>query len=917
MDTVYSYGGGEILLKVFNGIGMLTKSNSAYFTNVLYLSAVIGGIIAAARAIPGGRLGIFSRSWLIPTYIILSLLLVPKTRVEIIDQVDPTFVHDAVDNIPVGIAFIASASSTFARELTDIIENLFVSENGRKVVPSFAAKLMSEARYVRIQDPTIRKNIKDFARQCFRLPYVLTNLGGKRQTALHTNDIIGFVQANPHPWLGIYWENEMDGSIQFLGCRDAATRVRQAMSVEGEKSLSSLVAGVFGKPAEEVGAHSAALRTMAQDVWQTVAKSTSAASKALEQQMMVNAYREARDDKKDEFGMNRISPELLSYSTTRIMAQQNTGFLMKAAVAGSYMPMLQSVAFALLLIIGVIIVPLTLLPNGIKVLLEWVKMVISVQLWPVFSAIINGVAYMYQQKASSGVLMGTEGFSIATQTGLADAAYDVACWMGALQLSLPLIAWAFVSKSGIAVSQLMSSFSGGLEGGASKIGAETADGNITFDTQSFRNQTMGNVQYAQQQYGANENYGSSYSDGKIATTTSVYGQQTSVVQQDGLTTNMSSNDNISAQAAKNYSDAVTLAENQSRSLGQNLADRAQKTVSLIDTASKGFMVGDNISKSVSSDMQHRANEVKNQIEQYGIQENLNAQTISEMALRANSAGTPTGMIAKLITGAEISGGIVGNAISQESYNKFKNSDIGKNISEGVGVLTSYATQNQANFNNSTAKQASDGFSASNEHVKTSAEQLQKSYTRAENWSAVQTASQSKAFSSATNENPAWISYVAQKEGTDTASAVHTIEKGGANIDKYRSEFISDRTQALQSLVNNADHVLSQQEIDNHLATVNMDVGEASIHKTHNMLGDAGLQSSDALQHQYATLKTDIDDHKAAAENQYGKTQNELDSLSSTKAHDFSKEQGKLNIERMGRKSLKDMGSSARSILGTD
>ncbi len=111
MDAIYTYGGGEIIWKVFNGIVMMTKSESPYFTNVIYVSALVGTVLAVARALPGGQLGMLTKTWFIPTYIILSLLLVPKTTVDIIDYVDSSFTYEPVENVPLGFAFLASVGN--------------------------------------------------------------------------------------------------------------------------------------------------------------------------------------------------------------------------------------------------------------------------------------------------------------------------------------------------------------------------------------------------------------------------------------------------------------------------------------------------------------------------------------------------------------------------------------------------------------------------------------------------------------------------------------------------------------------------------------------------------------------------------------------------------------------------------------
>ena len=234
MDSIiYTYGGGEMLWTIFNGLALIFKSNSPYLTSVGYLSMLIGGIWGATAALYQANIGIFAKSWFIPSYAILSLMLVPKVTVNIVDEVDPYFRSDRVDNIPVGIALVASTASMASRAITEEIETVFPTPDSLRYVkagPVFGARLAAQARYVRIKDPIVRSNVKNFMRQCFFWPFVASNLKGLKHEALTTNDILGFIRSNPHPWLGVYWKSP-DGSQVFMDCKVAVSQVADVMNI--------------------------------------------------------------------------------------------------------------------------------------------------------------------------------------------------------------------------------------------------------------------------------------------------------------------------------------------------------------------------------------------------------------------------------------------------------------------------------------------------------------------------------------------------------------------------------------------------------------------------------------------------------------------------------------------------------------
>ncbi|BAG39863.1 putative conjugative transfer protein TraG [Orientia tsutsugamushi str. Ikeda] len=97
--VIYTFGGGDLLWHVFNGIGIVFASNSEYFTPVGHLALTIGGIWAATRAIFRGNIGIFAMEWFFPSIFIFTLLFAPKATVWLKDEVSMS-APVKVDNIP-------------------------------------------------------------------------------------------------------------------------------------------------------------------------------------------------------------------------------------------------------------------------------------------------------------------------------------------------------------------------------------------------------------------------------------------------------------------------------------------------------------------------------------------------------------------------------------------------------------------------------------------------------------------------------------------------------------------------------------------------------------------------------------------------------------------------------------------------
>lgn len=908
MDSIiYTYGGGDMLWTLFNGIALIFKSNSPYLTSVGYLSMLVGGIWGTTAALYQANIGIFAKSWFIPSYAILSLMLVPKVTVNIVDEVDPYFKSDRVDNIPVGIAVVASTASTISRALTEEIESVFPTPDSlryAKAGPVFGARLAAQARYVRIKDPIVRSNVKNFMRQCFFWPFVASNLKGLKHEALRTSDILGFIRSNPHPWLGVYWKSP-DGTQTFMDCKVAVSQVAEVMAVEGDKGLLHLASTLFGGNPDksEVSSKevSSNLKHMMGDAWSSLARQTSKASASVGQQMLVNAYREAVDDTREEMGQDRLSPDLLSYSATRTLAQQSMSFLVKGTVATSFMPMVQAILFGMLLIIFVLIIPLCFVPGGLSLLALWIRLIFWVQSFPVFSAILSALTTMLHQRMNEGIFRTVgSGFSVETTTALSDAAFDAACLMSGLQLSVPFIAYAFISKSGYALTNVASMMSSGVEGIASKIGGEMADGNISFDNQSFHNQTVSGRQIAQQQLGSQFNYGSSLNDGKMTLSTSMDGLQTVSVMQSTLTSNVSSNDNLQASINDNYTKSQQLAENASRSFMRSTSDTASQLLNFTNRLSHGMGVTEGLSSNASTEMRKNAEQTLGDIKNFAKRHGISEQTAAEMALKFNAGlGINTSLFKAGIDG---SASISANAQNQKTMEAMSNSDEGRRLSRGVGELLQHAKQSSSNINDQVARDAAQSFQGAYATMTQASEQFQKAYTQSENWSHAKSLSDTKGISLTTNENEAYLHYVASKKfGGDIMQAAHYVESNPHNVEQ--SEFMESRKTAFTSWVSEANHVLSDGEIQNYLGSMNQQVGNDSIADTRQHIHDAGLKSEETLLKDLDLMGAEVNKSRGSNASEIKNLRFELEQQYSGQQNAHQKKADTLNITRMGKNAL--------------
>ena len=76
-QVIYTYGGGEVLWKVFNALAMIFKSDNSYMTTMVRLTLAIGALWAAYTAMVKGSIMALVHNWALPIFLLLSLFLIP------------------------------------------------------------------------------------------------------------------------------------------------------------------------------------------------------------------------------------------------------------------------------------------------------------------------------------------------------------------------------------------------------------------------------------------------------------------------------------------------------------------------------------------------------------------------------------------------------------------------------------------------------------------------------------------------------------------------------------------------------------------------------------------------------------------------------------------------------------------------
>ena len=590
--VIHTFGGGDILWHIFNGIGRVFASNSEYFTPVGQFAVTIGGIWAATKAIFKGNIGIFALEWFFPSLFIFVFLFAPKANVWLKDEVSMQ-APVKIDNIPIGIALFASISSKISYSLSEMLEkHLLPPDEGlssRKNGIMFGAKAVGKIKDIQIEDPVTLSNSKEFLRQCFMKPYIIGNILGKKGEAQKTNDIIAFIEQNMPNNFGIYYKEPNNSAISFKTCKQVIPLIKAAINKELTDGLLTKFAGSIDIPSDRQEMLARRLKIMTADTLKYLKQEQTDIHQWMKQAMLLNANREAYDDLREKFSLARIYPQLVSMNATRGLFQQSFSYLVAGEMAANIMPILQSVFFALVICLIFVVFPMSMLPGGYVMFKTWIILIIWVTSWPVFFTVIHCLGMI--SLAGKADANGLSGLSILSQGGFAENILYCYATFQMLASSVPMLSWAVLKSCAHATTTLANQFSPVPVAGS--IGANIADNNL-----SMGNYNIGNRTIAQQQLTPTlQMAGGIIDDGGMRVTSTYSGRQVLTEAADSLVNNYRSSkllqDSYQSQFMSSqsyldslndrYSDLTTSGTSMAAEIGKRLSREDARTIGITDS----------------------------------------------------------------------------------------------------------------------------------------------------------------------------------------------------------------------------------------------------------------------------------------------------------------------------------------------
>lgn len=477
MLEIYTIYGGGMWKTAFDAVVTLIGSNT--FSTLMRMAGIFA-VLAVMMTFIKQRNPMVFVQWLAIFMLINTILVVPKRTVQVIDISDPAAVWKT-DNVPVGLAAIASLTTSIGFKLATLYDTLMARPDSvtySKTGMLFGSQIVADTSDFTTQNPELAQMLPDYVENCV-IGDILLNHKYTVNQLLNSTDPLGLITSQPSPLRGIF--KTTSSTREFLTCRDAATQIRALANTEANTTSATftmLTRRIFGN---RVNGASLLANAMSESYGYFYAGGMSAA------QIMKNNITNSavRQGVKGFAARSSDTANLLNLATENSATKQRLSWAAGNALATRTLPFAQSLLMLILVCLFPLMIALAASNHslfGLNTLKIYVGGFIYFQMWPVMFAILNYASNFWLQSKTGGTAL-----VLANTDVVALQHSDVANLAGYLSLSIPVLAF-FLTKGAAAIgSQVAGSVLSSAAFGSAGVAATTADGNWSFNNMSMDN----------------------------------------------------------------------------------------------------------------------------------------------------------------------------------------------------------------------------------------------------------------------------------------------------------------------------------------------------------------------------------------------------------------------------------------------
>lgn len=479
----YAYWNGNQIRDLFEGLVSVTNG-SGFVQLAAFL--VMTGMVACLLigAVRGEGRSVIS--YFACAVLFWFVAIVPKATV-VIEDVRSQTVYN-VDNVPLSMAFFASASSRIGHWLTQAYETAFIPADVAKyssfgaVYPQRVMEVLQRTGPVTVQG---RETLQAVLKNCV-LPEVVLD-GRKADEAMASSDLWTLIKSDG-------WVNPArlavmpDGSV--LKCPAAVAELEQVLVNVEIPALKRWVHVKLDPQAVNPSTSIAASITQTENLLLGISRS---AESSLKHSLLLTALPKVMSG----HAVTVAGPAAMASTLAR--AQGNLAgeinYRTMAKMAEDALPKIRNaLEFVVIAMFPVMALIALVSGSGMAgVVRSYVTLLLTVQLWPALSSVVNYLVIAHDLHPFTLLAQNFGGSSLQAATLIRETGASSQAIAGALLCAVPVISYALVRAGDMAVGQLVGGLTQPAQNAAASQGAAIAAGNISQGNVSVSNVSSNNV----------------------------------------------------------------------------------------------------------------------------------------------------------------------------------------------------------------------------------------------------------------------------------------------------------------------------------------------------------------------------------------------------------------------------------------
>ncbi len=824
MLEIYTIYGGGMWKTALDAV--VTLIGASTFSTLLRMAGTFGVLAALIMFIKQRNPMVFVQ-WLAVFMIITTILLVPKRSVQVIDISDPAAVWKT-DNVPVGLAGIASLTTSVGYKMTTLYDSLMARPDSvtySKTGMLFGSQIVAETSDFTTQNPELAQMLPDYVENCV-IGDILLNGKYTVNQLLNSSDPLALITSNPSPLRGIFKTSST--TRQFITCQQAAGEIKTLANVEanpGSATFTWLTKKIFGNKLNGATLLSSAMG----DSYGFFYAGGMTAAQIMKNNITNSAVRQGI---KGFAARSSDTANLLNLATENAATKQRLSWASGNELATRTLPFAQSLLMLILVCLFPLMIALAATNHsvfGLNTLKIYVSGFIYFQLWPIMFAILNYASnYWLQSKTGGTALVLSNKDIVALQHS------DVANLAGYLSLSIPVLSFYLTRGAAAIGSQVAGGMLSSAAFTSAGVSSTTADGNW-----SFNNMSMDNVNQNKMDTNLVQRQGQQTWQADNGSTQTMTAGGHTVIDGSGAMSNLPVNMKLSQLASSGFQESARQSQVQAQTALDGYNHSVTSGWSQLAQLSRQSGTSDSLSSgsenSQSTNATRGASMMMSAAESYAKANNISTQEAYNQLMSKSQEGsfnaggkiygkadigdTAIGKLGKWTLGA--SGGVEGHtgleykgtdgsSHGTQDMRHDKNSQAINDFRQGMDMVTSSRVSDGSNHTENAGTSDVQQFAATLNEAESKYHQYTTSSTQSNEFSRMATIAQNQSASLDTNYTQEFVDWAANKYG-DKAQSMLTSAPSAREAamefvnERLKPEITGDYQQGRSDLVTGSEH----------------------------------------------------------------------------------------------------------------